>query len=330
MAWKQVRGFDPGKMGTESGMCLKNCRIGYDPTIPAKYVDAKAAMEANRNAGTLHDMSSRPTNCAVPVFADTSSPNEHVMVYYYNTLYSDGQIVSNPNSFKYFGWGETLNDVRVVKWVEDPKPVEWVDFPKTTMQVIEGDANVYKVSTGEVVDRLPAGTIITFVQTTEDRQYARTEEWKDQDKDFGILLTALVPLSETSQPSGNASSEQNPDKPETPNNGSESSSQTSENNTNTNVPAGSKDEVVPATPSDTKLIGELIGEASSVFNPPDVVKIIAYLVGDALLLGAVLIPDIMNAIQAPTMSTWAEYLSRVLMEAGVFVLLIFKLIKKGK
>lgn len=193
MGWKQVRGFDPGKMGTEPGMCLRNCRIGYDPEIPSKYYDAKAAMEANKRAGTLHDMSSRPTNCAVPVFADTSSPNEHVMVYYYNTLYSDGKIVSNPNAFRYFGWGETLNDVRVVEWSDD---VKWKDVPETTMKVIKGDANIYDLPSGKIIGRLQAGTDFTFVQTTEDGEYARTEEWKDKGLNQGVLLTALVPIEE--------------------------------------------------------------------------------------------------------------------------------------
>ena len=121
MGWKQVREFDPSKMGTKPNFCLQNCRIGFVPEIPPKYVDAKAAMLANKNAGTLHPISSRPTNCAVPVFADTPSINEHIMVWDHDKLYSDGKVV-NPNGFVWFGWGETLNDVRVVEYVQDPTP----------------------------------------------------------------------------------------------------------------------------------------------------------------------------------------------------------------
>ena len=121
MPWKQIRTFSPAKMGTKAGMCLQNCRIAFTPEIPPKYVDAKEAMLANKNAGTLHPISSHPTNCAVPVFADTPSVYEHVMVWDGEKLYSDGKQV-NPNGFTWFGWGETLNDVRVVEYVEDPKP----------------------------------------------------------------------------------------------------------------------------------------------------------------------------------------------------------------
>ena len=87
---------------------------------------------------------------------------------------------------------------------------------------------------------------------------------------------------------------------------------------------------VPAKEADQQLIGGIIEEASTDFEPSKTMKLIAYLVGDALLVGAILIPDIVNAIQAPTMSIWAEYASKVLLEAGTCILLVFKLIKKKK
>lgn len=121
MGWKQVRTFAPSKMGTREGWCLYNCRIAFTPEVPPKYIDAKEAMLANKNAGTLHPIESHPTNCAVPVFADTPSVNEHVMIFDGETLYSDGKPVS-PNAFKWFGWGETLNDERIVEYVKDPQP----------------------------------------------------------------------------------------------------------------------------------------------------------------------------------------------------------------
>lgn len=92
----------------------------------------------------------------------------------------------------------------------------------------------------------------------------------------------------------------------------------------------SKEPFEPAKEADQQLIGGIIEEASDCFEPSKTIKLIAYLVGDALLVGAILIPDIVNAIQAPTMSIWAEYFSKVLLEAGTCILLIFKLIKKKK
>ena len=85
----------------------------------------------------------------------------------------------------------------------------------------------------------------------------------------------------------------------------------------------------PAHEADQQLIGGMIEQAGEGwFEPSKTVKLIAYLVGDALLVGAILIPDIFNAIQAPNSSVFAEYLSKVLLEAGTCVLMIFKLIKK--
>ena len=86
----------------------------------------------------------------------------------------------------------------------------------------------------------------------------------------------------------------------------------------------------PAKEADAQLIGGLIEEASDCFEPSKTVKLIAYLIGDILLVSAIIIPDIVNAIQAPTMSIWAEYMSKVLLEAGTCILLVFKLIKKKK
>ena len=84
----------------------------------------------------------------------------------------------------------------------------------------------------------------------------------------------------------------------------------------------------PAHEADQQLIGGMIGEASEWFEFSKTTKLIAYLVGDALLVGAVLVPDIVNMIQAQDMSVFAEYLSKVLLEAGTCILMVFKLIKK--
>lgn len=130
MAWQQEKAFNLSKMGTRAGYCLQNVRLAFG--VPSKYVDAKAAMLANRNAGTLHNMNTLPKNVAVPVFVDTSSSYEHVEVADHGVFYSDGKRLSNPMNQKFFGWGETLNGVRIVKWVADPKPAP---APSTEIKV---------------------------------------------------------------------------------------------------------------------------------------------------------------------------------------------------
>lgn len=118
MAYKQVRPFDVNKMGKRTGYCLQNVRLGYG--IAPKYVDVKADMLANKAAGTLHDISALPTNVAVPVYLDTASPYEHIIVSDRGTLYSDGKRLTSLAGFKVFGWGESINGVRVVEYVPEP------------------------------------------------------------------------------------------------------------------------------------------------------------------------------------------------------------------
>ena len=115
--WEQVKSFNINKMGTKKGYCLQNVRLGFG--IPAKYASAKEDMEANKRAGTLHNMDSLPKNVAVPVYVDTTNKYEHIIACDRGTYYSDGKKLTLINGLKFFGWGEICNGVRVVKYVED-------------------------------------------------------------------------------------------------------------------------------------------------------------------------------------------------------------------
>lgn len=120
MGWKQTVDFDLNKMGTTPGLCLQNVRLGYG--VPPKYASARDAMEASKREGTFHEGLDIPTDVAVPIFAETGSPYAHVMVDYYGDVYSDGKHLSTLAGMTVVGWSETLNDARVVEWVEEPAP----------------------------------------------------------------------------------------------------------------------------------------------------------------------------------------------------------------
>lgn len=110
--WKQDRSFSLAKMGRTKNFCLRNVRLAYG--IGPKYANAKQAMNENANKGTLHDLSSVPTNVTVPVFSSAGTWG-HVEVCDKGIYYSDGVKVNKPgNSYK---WGEYLNGVRVVSYV---------------------------------------------------------------------------------------------------------------------------------------------------------------------------------------------------------------------
>ena len=115
MSYIQVKTFNPSKMGKRDGWCLMNVRLGFGITN-GKFPSAKADMESQRANGTLHPISTLPTDCAVPVYLNTTSPYEHVEVCVNGkTWYSDGKIVKAPAKSIIFGWGELCDGVRVVK-----------------------------------------------------------------------------------------------------------------------------------------------------------------------------------------------------------------------
>lgn len=110
--WKQDRPFSLAKMGHTKNFCLRNVRQAFG--VGGKYANAKQAMDENRRKGTLHPLSSIPTNVAVPVFSAQGIWG-HVEVCDHGTYYSDGVRVGKPNSS--YQWGELLNGVRIVSYV---------------------------------------------------------------------------------------------------------------------------------------------------------------------------------------------------------------------
>lgn len=115
MPYVQVRSFNPDKMGKRDGWCLMNTRLAFGINT-GKFASAKADMESQRANGTLHPISTLPTDCAVPVYINTVSPYEHVEVCVNGkTWYSDGKVVKAPAKGTIFGWGELCDGTRVVK-----------------------------------------------------------------------------------------------------------------------------------------------------------------------------------------------------------------------
>lgn len=115
MAFDQIKPFYPKDMGTKKGWCLQNVAKGFH-IYPSKdpSASAKADMERNKRKGTFHSgLSDIPTNCAVPVYQDTTSQYEHVLVYDKGTWYSDGKKVGCPSNI--YGWGEWCNGYQIVK-----------------------------------------------------------------------------------------------------------------------------------------------------------------------------------------------------------------------
>lgn len=148
MGWKQIRNFDPQKMGTKSGWCLQNVRLGFGINA-GTYQSAKADYEAQIKNGTFHKGELPPTSIAAPVYFDTASVYEHVMAADHGIYYSDGKRLANLNGWKVIGWGECCDGVRVVEKTTDPTPAPSTGFFPTKGYWTYGDkdARVGKIAT---------------------------------------------------------------------------------------------------------------------------------------------------------------------------------------
>lgn len=116
-SWRQLKEFNPSKMGKRKGYCLQNCDKGFgiNGNMPSAYAD----MQSQKRNGTLHT-GTPPSNISVPVYCDTASKFEHVVVWHRGVVYEDGAIRARGlNGLKLFGWGELEDGTRVVEKIAD-------------------------------------------------------------------------------------------------------------------------------------------------------------------------------------------------------------------
>lgn len=128
--WKQVKPFNPASAGTQKGMCLKNVRLGYN--ILPRYDDATEAWLNTEQ----HKDRNVPSGVAVPLFyyyrttiGGVTKNYGHVNVQLPNgRVWSDGEYFTSIADYEakkapdFIGWGESINEVRVIEWVPDPIP----------------------------------------------------------------------------------------------------------------------------------------------------------------------------------------------------------------
>lgn len=121
----QLRPFNQAQGGTTPNMCLANVTKGYG--IPNRYASAWEAWEHTQQHGD-----EPPAGLDIPLYYsyyvaldDDKVPQNygHINVRLANgTVWSDGKIYSSiqaytgsPGRPKYVGWGESVNDVKVIE-----------------------------------------------------------------------------------------------------------------------------------------------------------------------------------------------------------------------
>ena len=255
--------------------------------------------------------------------------------YFEGELNTTIDTVSRIYSVAYAGWTETMNTTRVVEWVQD----------KTNEEIA---AEVWQHKWGNGQDRInrltSAGYDWRAIQSLVDKGVGKPVE-----------KPAETPQESPKQPEQPVEPPKPEPAPETPKENMQEKEKQMEENKTENI---SKDEqkveekenkeTEPMKPTLTdeqinkineeymKLANastEAIAEAGSGFEFSNKTKIIAYLIGDFLLLGSAITPQVVLAVMSlndKNMTAFGTALASILATLGSQILLIFKLLKKKK
>lgn len=242
--------------------------------------------------------------------------------------------ISRIYGVSYAGWTETMNTTRIVEWVNPPQLKSNEEIAAEIWQKKWGDGEERK-------RRLAAaGYSWDAIQSLVDKGVGKPVEKPAE--------TSQEPPKQPEQPVEPPKLELVPETPKE--NPQEKEKQMEENKTeNINKDeqkAEEKEETMKPTLTDEQInkineeymklanaSTEAITEAGSGFEFSNKTKIIAYLVGDFLLLGSAITPQVVLAIMSlndKNMTAFGTALASILATLGSQILLIFKLLKKKK
>lgn len=254
--------------------------------------------------------------------------------YFEGELNTTIDTVSRIYSVVYAGWTETMNTTRVVEWVNPPQL-------KTNEEIA---AEIWQKKWGDGEERkrrlAAAGYSWDAIQPLVDKGVGKPVEKPAE--------ASQEPPKQPEQPVEPPKSEPVPETSKE--NPQEKEKQMEENKTeNINKDeqkAEEKKEIIKPTLTDERInkineeyiklanaSTETITEAGSGFEFSNKTKIIAYLVGDFLLLGSAITPQVVLAIMSlndKNMTAFGTALASILATLGSQILLIFKLLKKKK
>lgn len=242
--------------------------------------------------------------------------------------------ISRIYGVSYAGWTETMNTTRIIEWVNPPQLKSNEEIAAEIWQKKWGDGEERK-------RRLAAaGYSWDAIQSLVDKGVGKPVEKPAE--------TSQEPPKQPEQPVEPPKPEPVPEAPKE--NPQEKERQMEENKTeNINKDeqkAEEKEETMKPTLTDEQInkineeymklanaSTETITEAGSGFEFSNKTKIIAYLIGDFLLLGSAITPQVVLAIMSlndKNMTAFGTALASILATLGSQILLIFKLLKKKK
>lgn len=265
-----------------------------------------------------------------------TSPYRHkpYFDYFDGELNATIDIVSRIYGVVYAGWTETMNTTRVVEWVNPPQLKSNEEIAAEIWQKKWGDGEERK-------RRLAAaGYSWDAIQSLVDKGVGKPVE-----------KPVEAPQESPKQPEQSIEPPKPEPVPETPKENTQEKEKQMEENKTENInkdeqKAEDKEETMKPTLTDEQInkineeymklanaSTEAITEAGSGFEFSNKTKIIAYLVGDFLLLGSAITPQVVLAIMSlndKNMTAFGTALASILATLGSQILLIFKLLKKKK
>lgn len=199
MIYTQVKPFNQAQGGTTPNLCLANVTKGYG--IPNKYSSAWEAW-----AHTHQHTDPIPLAVDVPLYYSYTATIDNITQNYGHinvrlangTVWSDGNIYASIEAYtanhwpKYVGWGDSVNDVTVVKQLEGDDMIP----DKGSAQI------VYEATTHSVPSDAAATSIVGTNYRDTLAKIQVDPIWKQQD---GILNTyvpqamAQLDISDPSQ-----------------------------------------------------------------------------------------------------------------------------------
>ena len=242
--------------------------------------------------------------------------------------------ISRIYGVSYAGWTETMNTTRIIEWVNPPQLKSNEEIAAEIWQKKWGDGEERK-------RRLAAaGYSWDAIQSLVDK---------------GVGKPVEKPAEALQEPPKQPEQPVEPPKPEpapeTPKENLQEKKKQMEENKTENInkdeqKVEEKKEIMKPTLTDEQInkineeymklanaSTEAIAEAGSGFEFSNKTKIIAYLIGDFLLLGSAITPQVVLAIMSlndKNMTALGTALASILATLGSQILLIFKLLKKKK
>ena len=256
--------------------------------------------------------------------------------YFEGELNATIDIVSRIYSVVYAGWTETMNTTRIVEWVNSRQLKSNEEIAAEVWQNKWGNGQ-------ERINRLTsAGYDWRVIQSLVDKGVGKPIEKPSE-----------TPQELPKQPEQPAEPPKPEPTPETPKENTQEKEKQMEENKTENInkdeqkveerenketepmkPALTDEQISKINEEYMRLANastEAIAEAGSGFEFSNKTKIVAYLIGDFLLLGSAITPQVVLAIMSlndKNMTAFGTALASILATLGSQILLIFKLLKK--